>query len=148
MPATGARIVVDTSVIVKWFKTHDEELLDQAGWLLRRVDQRALEVHAPALLLYEIGNLLLVGTRLDADGLDDAFRRIAALPLILAPPAVPLLQRSARLGRACGLTFYDASFVALAEELGCPFVTADRRLHRRVRSLPRMVHLSDVQQLP
>ena len=39
---------------------------------------------------------------------------------------------------------YDASFVALAVELDCPYVTADRRLFDRARVLPRIRHLSRV----
>ena len=88
--ATAAKIVVDTFVVVKWFKTCDE------------------------------------------------------LPFIVAPPATPLLMRAARLGRELGLTFYDASFIALAVELDCAYVTADRRLYDRARTLPRVRHLSRV----
>jgi predicted nucleic acid-binding protein len=101
-------------------------------------------VHVPALLLYEIGNILLLKTRLGSTGLDDAISRLETLPLIVAPPATPLLKRAARLGRDLGLTFYDASFLALAVELDCPCVTADRRLFDRVHTLQRVRHLSRV----
>lgn len=101
-------------------------------------------MHVPALLLYEVGNVLLVKTRLGATGLDDAISHLEALPLIVAPPATPLLKRAARLGRELGLTFYDASFLALAVELDCPYITADQRLFDRARTLPRVRHLSRV----
>src|SRR2546426_899825 len=64
--------------------------------------------------------------------------------LFRSPPATPLLKRAARLGRELGLTFYDASFIALAVELNCPYVTADRRLYDRAQTLPRVRHLSRV----
>lgn len=96
----------------------------------------------PALLLYEIGNILLLKTRLGPAGLDDAIDHLEGLPLIVAPPATPLLKRAARLGRELGITFHDASFLALAVELDCPCVTADRRLFERARTLPRIRHLS------
>jgi predicted nucleic acid-binding protein len=108
------------------------------------VETQSLEVHVPALLLYEVGNILLLKTRLGPAGLDDAIDRLEPLPFVVAPPATPLLKRAARLGRELGLTFYDASFVALAVELDCPCVTADRRLFDRARSLPRVRHLSRV----
>jgi predicted nucleic acid-binding protein len=101
-------------------------------------------VHVPALLLYEVGNVLLLKTRLGATGLDDAIDRLEALPVIVAPPATPLLKRAARLGRELGLTFYDASFLALAAELDCPYITADRRLFDRARTVSRVRHLSRV----
>jgi predicted nucleic acid-binding protein len=143
-PDTAAKIVIDTSVLIKWFKTRDEDLLTEARALLEEVGARPLEVHVPALLLYEVGNILLLKTQLGATRLDDVIDRLEALPFIVAPPATPLLRRAARLGRELGLTFYDASFLALAVELDCPYVTADRRLFERAGTLPRVHHLSRV----
>jgi len=111
---------------------------------LKEVEAQPLEVHVPALLLYEVGNILLLKTLLGPAGLDDAIDRLETLPFIVAPPALPLLKRAARLGRELGLTFYDASFLALAVELDCPYVTADRRLVDRTRTVPRVRHLSRV----
>lgn len=138
------KIVVDTSVLMKWIKTRDEELVDEARRLLYQVESKPLNVQVPALLLYEIGNILLLKTRLGPVGLDDAVNHLEALPFIIAPPATPLLKRAARLGRQFSLTFYDASFLALAVELDCPLITADRPFFDRTRSLPRVRHLSKI----
>ena len=142
------KIVVDTSVLIKWFKTHDENLLKEARALLKEVETRPLEVHVPALLLYEVGNILLLKTRLGPVALDDAIERLATLPFTVAPPAIPLLKRAARLGRELALTFYDASFLALAVELDCPYITADRRVVERTHTLLRVRNLSQVGHLP
>src|SRR6059036_1467041 len=72
IPDMAQKIVVDTSVLIKWIKTKDEELVNEARRLLTDVERRSLEVHVPALLLYEIGNILLLKTDLDAAGLNDA----------------------------------------------------------------------------
>ncbi len=138
------KIVVDTSVLIKWFKTRDEDLLKEARALLQEVEARFLAVHVPALLLYEVGNILLLKTRLGPAGLDDVIERLETLPFVVAPPAVPLLKRAARLGRELALTFYDASFLALAVELDCPCITADRRLFERTGHIPRVRHLSRI----
>lgn len=140
----AAKIVVDTSVLIKWIKTKDENLVNEARRLLADIGRRPLEVHVPALLLYEVGNVLLLKTDLDAAGLNDALSDLEALPFTVAPPATPLLKRAARLGRELSLTFYDASFLALAVELDCSFVTADRPLFERTRSLPRVRHLTKI----
>jgi predicted nucleic acid-binding protein len=68
----AGKIVIDTSVRITWIKTKDEELLTEARRLLRQVETKALTVHVPALLLYEIGNILLIKTDLDPDGLEKA----------------------------------------------------------------------------
>lgn len=138
------KIVVDTSVLIKWFKTSNEALLDEARSLLNEIETCPLDVHVPALLLYEVGNILVLKTDLAIPALCDAIERLESLPIIVAPPAAPLLKRAARLGRELSLTFYDASFLALAVELDCPCITADRRLFEQARALPRVRHLSRV----
>lgn len=140
----AAKIVVDSSVLIKWIKTKDEELVKEARRLLTEIERRPLEVHVPALLLYEIGNILLLKTDLETAGLNEAISNLEALPFAVAPPATPLLKRAARLGKEFNLTFYDASFLALAVELDCPFVTADRPFFNRTRSLDRVRHLTKI----
>lgn len=140
----AGKIVVDTSVLIKWIKTKDEELLVEARRLLRQVETKSINVHVPALLLYEVGNILLLKTNLDPSELEKAIDALEALPFVVAPPATPLLQCAARVGKEFILTFYDASFLALAVELDCPLVTADGRFFDRTKSLPRVRHLSKV----
>lgn len=140
----AAKIVIDTSVLIKWIKTKNEDLLREARRLRTTIERRQLDVHVPALLLYEVGNILLLKTDLDVAGLDDALSDLEALPLMVAPPAAPLLGRAARLGKELGLTFYDASFLALAVELDCPLITADGPFWNLAKSLPRVRHLSRV----
>ncbi len=86
------KIVVDTSVLIKWFKTRDEEHLREARRLLEEIERRGVEVHVPALLLYEVGNILLLKARLEPAALDEAVERLEALPFVVAPPATPLLK--------------------------------------------------------
>lgn len=138
----ASKIVVDTSVLIKWIKTRDEELRSEALDLLGIIQHQALEVTVPALLLYELGNLLLLKTRLDSSGIAAAIDQVLHLPIAVENPEPGVLRRTARLGRELKLTFYDASFLALAEELDCVFVTADRRLFKAARGLPRVRHLS------
>jgi predicted nucleic acid-binding protein len=140
----ASKIVIDTSVLIKWFKTRNEDLLREAEDLLEKIEAKHVEVHVPALLLYEMGNILLLKTRLGPAALDEALERLERLPFVVAPPALPLLRRAARLGHRLRLTFYDSSFLALAIELDCPFVTADRQLFERSRSLDGVRHLSHV----
>jgi predicted nucleic acid-binding protein len=144
----ATKIVVDTSVFIKWFKSRDEELLREARKLLAEIESQSVEVHVPALLLYEVGNILLLKTRLKLAALEEALDRMEKLPFVVAPPAAPLLKRAIRLGRQLRLTFYDASFLALAVELDCTLVTADSQLFERTRTLPRVRHLSQVGSIP
>lgn len=148
MPSTAAALVVDTSVLIKWFKSEDEDLADEALALRERVDRAGADVYAPALLLYEIGNILTRKTDLDEDGVVAVLVAISGSRLIVAPPDPALLARSARVARAHGLSFYDAAFVALAVALDCPMVTADRRLADRTRRLGLVRYLGSARNVP
>ncbi|GMA33181.1 type II toxin-antitoxin system VapC family toxin [Litorihabitans aurantiacus] len=86
------------------------------------------ELHAPALLPFEVANVLrrrrLAGhlTRSDAA---DTETTLARLPVELWPHEV-VAGRVRELGDV--LTAYDASYVALAERLGADLLTCDRRI--------------------
>ena len=56
---------------------------EEARRLLRQVEAKPLDVHVPALLLYESGNILLLKTDLDANALDQAIDDLGALPFIV-----------------------------------------------------------------
>lgn len=144
----AAALVVDTSVLVKWFKDEDEELLDEAMALRERVDRTQADVYAPALLMYEVGNILTRKTGLDDAGVAGVLDAISRSRLVVVPPAHELLARAAHLARAHDLSFYDAAFVALAAALDCPMVTADRRLADRTRRLGYVRHLAAARSVP
>jgi predicted nucleic acid-binding protein len=55
----------------------------------------------------------------------DALRHLAAFPIRRVPLA-PLVDRMWELRD--NITPYDAAYVALAEELGCPLITCDAKL--------------------
>lgn len=140
MPSVDA-LVVDTSVLIKWFKSDDEDLVEEALKLRDRVDREAIQVYAPDLLMYEIGNVLVRKTDLGDDGVADVLEAIAGSRLILAPPEPALNRRGARIARTHNVSFYDAAFVALAIALDCPMVTADKQLVSRTRRLGMVIPL-------
>lgn len=86
------------------------------------------ELAAPELIDVEVASVLrrhwlseTISARRFAAGLAD----LADLP-ITRYPALPLLGRVYRL--RSNASAYDAAYIALAEELGCPLLTADQRL--------------------
>jgi predicted nucleic acid-binding protein len=68
---------------------------------------------------------LVADRRISDRGAGQAVRKLAALPLRLHPHT-PLLPRIWEL--RSDLTVYDAAYVALAEALGLPLITLDKRL--------------------
>ena len=85
-------------------------------------------LHGPHLLPLEVTSALrklVADRRLSDRGAGQAIGKLAALPLRLHPH-IPLLPRIWELRP--NLTVYDAAYVALAETLSFPLITADKRL--------------------
>ena len=124
------RLLVDTSVLVKWFHSEGESELDEARALRRAHVSGDVDAHILDLATYELGNVLSRSLRWSAsdvaDQLDD-LHAIVGAPLVMAPA---WLRRAATLAQTHALSFYDASWAATALELSIPLISADRRLVR------------------
>jgi predicted nucleic acid-binding protein len=114
-------IVVDASALVaRLFGTEPAEGFDQE------------ELHAPEICDLEVASVLtreLRGRRLSPMRVAEAASDYVALPLTLHGHR-PLLRRC--LGLSDNFTVCDASYVALAEQLGARFLTLDHGLARAV----------------
>ena len=121
-------LLIDTSVLIKWFHSDGESELEQARALRSAHVTGELDAHMLDLASYEIGNVLTRALRWTAadvaDQLDD-LQTILGPPLVMAPA---WLRRAATLAHVHALSFYDASWAATAAELGIPLISADRRL--------------------
>jgi predicted nucleic acid-binding protein len=121
-------LLVDTSVLVKWFHDEGESELVEARALRTAMQIGEIEARVIDLALYEMGNVLLrrLGWHASdvADQLDD-------LIVICGPPlamSAAWLRQAATVGAAHRLTFYDAAWTAAADLLGVPLVSADAQL--------------------
>jgi predicted nucleic acid-binding protein len=121
-------LLVDTSVLVKWFHA-DGESDPASARAIRDANTRGqVRARIVDLALYEMGNVLLralgwTATEV-ADQLDDLVV-ICGTPLAMSSE---WLRRAAALGVEHHLTFYDAAWVAAAKALGVPLVSADSQL--------------------
>ncbi len=116
--------VVDASVAVKWFLPEP----DTPRALAVRdahVDGETTLV-APLLLVYEVANALRYHPQVGAEALADHMEDLFALGLGFDVPSEESLGGAIRLAYGRGVTVYDAAYLALAERLDCPLVTADR----------------------
>jgi len=136
--------VVDTSVVLKWFLPENDS--DEAEKLLRAFLSGAIGLYAPDLLLVEAASALWRRTVVLAElPLADAksiYRDLLTLPLNLQPS-----DRLAAAAFSLALTHrhsaYDAFYCALAAEMDCEMVTADRSLVSKLApTLPFIRHIS------
>jgi len=136
------RVVVDTSVVLKWLNQIDEKYIAEAEKLLEAAKLNKIQLLAPELLKYEIGNVLLVAKKLSGLEIEEALDFFYAIPINFIPETVSLAASSYEIGRNLNITYYDASFISLAKEYNATLVT-DNIKHQGRDSGINVVALKD-----
>ncbi len=123
----SARLVVDSSVAIKWVKPAGESDVVAAEALLDRQQSGEIELVVPGLMMLEVANSLWKYAATESQ-IKRALKALRSLHLAVVEPDAKLLDRAAELAVGCNITIYDALFAALADTLGCELVTADKKL--------------------
>jgi predicted nucleic acid-binding protein len=116
--------IVDASVAVKWFLGEAVE----PGSTLAREAIGPLSMRTTTLAFYEVGSVLgrVPGARGESVGAAlEMLREICGPPVDLEPRD---FTAAADLAARHGITFYDASYRAIAERLNRGVISADRDL--------------------
>ncbi|TET37795.1 MAG: PIN domain-containing protein [Planctomycetota bacterium] len=124
--------VIDASVVVKWF-LNDEEHIDIATRVLEEFLSKNITLHAPDILTYELGGMLVKATRqgggrITDEEAEESLSDFLQLPIEfhkLEEPASNRVIKSACKYRRGG--FNDYVYIDMAIELGCSWLTDDRK---------------------
>ena len=119
-------MVVDTSVAYKWLSSAGEASVQEAWSLLVSHLAGELLLVAPRTLYVELANAVK-NSRTPPGEAAELIDDLDILHIELFDPTSERLTHAMRLAYRHRLTVYDSLFLQLAEELGCPLVTADRR---------------------
>jgi predicted nucleic acid-binding protein len=124
--------VVDASVAAQLYVP--EPLTSQAVALFAMLAQANAAFHVPDLFYAECANVFwkkaqrAVCTPAEST---KALANILALPL-RSTPAVDLAGDALTLALALGISAYDGCYLALAQRLGAPLITADQKLEQKL----------------
>lgn len=127
-------VVIDASVVLKWYLT-DEEWGQEAISFLEQHVAGEMVLFAPTILTYEVLNALLVAermARIAEETTERAFEGFLELEIELSDPFVDYSDILS-LARSFHRTIYDASYISLAKKKNTEFVTGDKRLYNAVR---------------
>jgi predicted nucleic acid-binding protein len=116
--------LVDASVALKWFLPVEHE---PDGELARTAIGR-LAMRTTSLAVYEIGNILTLHSGWTASRIASALDLLAEICGDPVELAAQDHQRAAALALEHNLTFYDASYAAIALRTGRRLLSADRGL--------------------
>ena len=144
IPAYHAAYVVDASVAVKWFIKEREDDRKAAFALRRRHIEGQSRMIVPELFLLEVPNAIKASKRASEDELSKVITTLHDLDLQIERHSWDVLRKANAIAWAYNLTWYDGVYVALAEVLGYPLVTADEALMRKMRGHSILVRLKDL----
>jgi predicted nucleic acid-binding protein len=138
------KVVVDTSVAVKWFvpEVHSDAAV--------RLLEPEIVLCAPGLIGPELANTLWKKTRRGEISRREADEILAAfdnLPLEIVPTKF-LLPAAFEIAATLDRTVYDGVYVALAVAQECSLFTANRKFHSAVLTSPLAAHVRWVDDEP
>lgn len=122
--------VVDASVAVKWYVK--EEMRDRALRLIEDFLSELVDLQAPSLLLYELGNALRHHPGSTEAECADAVKQARNLGIAIHDLDDSLVEMASTLAFREKITFYDATYLALARNLNAVFLTADKEMLARL----------------
>lgn len=132
MSHTPASMVVDTSVVIKWFF---KESYEKEALILRDAFRKGeCSLLAPDLIYSEFANTVWKRVsfyNLDPDDGIQIIGTFQRIPLQISS-AKDLLAEAFAIAVQCKCTIYDALFLALSNERSCRIVTADRKFYEAV----------------
>lgn len=114
-------LVVDASVLLKWFVSAPERGRKEALGLRKEFEEGRLSVVVPSLIFLEILNVAGRRWGWEEDALADLASALDEVGFDVREPELA----SVAAWVAQGLTGYDAAYVALAEQSGAELVSDD-----------------------
>ena len=133
--------VPDASVLLKWvLPGAEEEDIDAALRLQKAVIDGTVELWVPSLWLYEVGNILSRRFSRDAPLM---IRALLEFGLISKEIDTQYLDSILNLVQKYKVTFYDASYHALALISGGILITADLQYIKLAKNAGSLIPLTD-----
>ena len=128
--ATRVKVVPDASIILKWVLPQESEPHSkQARAIGEAFCDNEIDLLVSSLWVYEVGNVLAIKHPEVAQAL---LVHLANLQIPVVQPSPKLIELTTELVARYSVTFYDASYHALAVTMDALFVTADEKFLRKV----------------
>lgn len=135
-------IAVDSSVGVKWINSQEEKHVNLANRILQHAQENKFTIIMPELSKYEIANALLY-KKLEFSLLQTSLEDFYHLPIRFIPENQRLAFQSVEIAVFYNITYYDASFLALAKEYKAKLITDNPKHQDKKISGLNVVSLKD-----
>lgn len=127
-------IIIDSSVALKWFFP-EEEYSSEALEIKKYFTEKEIVISVPILFFYEVGNVLKSSVKssiIDSGEARISYEKFTYAEFIMYS-SKELFKDAFEKADSFDITFYDASYLVLAEYLKIPFYTADEKLLKKAK---------------
>jgi predicted nucleic acid-binding protein len=125
--------VVDASVLTKWFVERNESDRERALALKEIHVSGRSTIQVTELTFLEVLNAIRYGSGTSEQHGARAIAALEALHLKVTDADFQLLRKANAIACAYKITIYDALYVALAEQVGYPLITADEVMVKKLK---------------
>jgi predicted nucleic acid-binding protein len=133
--------LLDSSVILKWFR-RNETWREVALQLRQTYLDGHMLIYVPDLLIYEIANVLRYKPDLTQQQVQEALVSLYDMEIRMVEISQEVINGAIHFAYFYDITVYDAAFVAMAEYLKVPFITADEKLSQKLVKASYVHHIS------
>jgi predicted nucleic acid-binding protein len=125
--------VIDASVAVKWFC--EESGREAALKISRSAKLGDIALYAPELLLYEVGNVLWKGKKFSTNHLQRVLFALSQTNIEFFALERDIVETAALFTTTYDITFYDASYAALAYKFQIPLISENPKDHKKIKEI-------------
>lgn len=136
------KVVVDSSVIVKWVNSKNELLLEEADFLMKKVQSGKVYLVASELSKFEAGNAIL-NKGMELSQAFGSASTLDSLPITFVAEDEDLAHIALEVAQTYKITYYDATPVALAIREKASLITDNFKHQGKVKEVT-VVPLKDL----
>ncbi len=137
----GKVYVIDSSVAVKWLSTKDERLLEKSDKIVADFEGGKIHLIAPELSKYEMGNALL-NKKISLESAKVSLASYYRIPIEFVPLDLDSAELTMEIALENKITFYDASFLAIAKKYSIPLITDNPKDQKQIPGV-KVIPLKD-----
>lgn len=127
-------IVLDASVIIKWFQPESDS--EKALHFEKEHLEGKEPIAVPDLVFYEVANVLRYQKRVDTKSFEDAVDILSEMELQVFIFSPLEFKEVFSFAREYDVSIYDVVYVILAKRMNCTFITADKKLYQKFKEFP------------
>lgn len=137
------QFTLDASVAAKWFNW--ESFTEEALSVRDAFAKGKIGLLAPDHMPYEVGNAIWKNKLLNQQDAIAAIRALTDFQIELIDLTPKIAEQAMALARESGVTFYDATYVVVADHFNAQLISADERMLAAFKKERRAMHLKDFQ---